>query len=122
MVNKAWAYLIPFLILAISALILTGRTYPQGPGSPVGQVDAYQKALKADITREQWDKAPAGLKSLTAAWDKAVTQIQFSAGRDEIKGFNLSLARLAGFIEAKNQAGALAELGSIQAHWHNLKK
>ena len=70
--------------------------------------------LQVSIGNEEWSAADYYLKELKTEWKKLLPSLQFSVERDEINHFQQTLARMTGFIEAKEKAGTLADLRALE--------
>ena len=87
--------------------------------------DSFLKCLseaKTHVNERRWDKATRDIKETQSIWDKVVKRVQFSVERDEINNLQHSLARLKGYIEARDQPGAFAELEEVKETWNDLGK
>ena len=119
--NKFVFYLIPILTLAIFFAIMNGGLILK---NSIGERDQhflkYYADIKACINDEQWEQAIDYCQKLKNAWNKRIPLIQFSVERDQINGIDISLARLTGYLEARDKAGALAELYEAKRHWDDL--
>ena len=119
--NKFVFYLIPILTLAIFFAIMNGGLILK---NSIGERDQhflkYYAVIKACIDDEKWEQAIDYCQKLKNAWNKRIPWIQFSVERDQINGIDISLARLTGYLEARDKAGALAELYEAKRHWDDL--
>ena len=119
--NKFVFYLIPILTLAIFFAIMNGGLILK---NSIGERDQhflkYYADIKACIDDEKWEQAIDYCQKLKNAWNKRIPWIQFSVERDQINGIDISLARLTGYLEARDKAGALAELYEAKRHWDDL--
>ncbi len=82
----------------------------------------YFQRLQQMITQGEWQEAAANLNKLELAWRQVVRRLQFSEERDEINNFRHSLARLKGYVAAKDSGGALAALYELEETWVDLGK
>jgi len=57
---------------------------------------------------------------LETAWEIITDRVQFSTEREELKDGKRSIARMKGFIEANDSAGALSELSEVKEHWSDI--
>ncbi|NLZ51688.1 MAG: DUF4363 family protein [Thermoanaerobacteraceae bacterium] len=114
-------YLIPIVTLAIFFAIMNGGLILKNSiGEPDHHFIKYYNDIKAYINDEQWEQAIAHSQKLEDAWRKKIPWIQFSVERDQINGIDVALARLTGYLEARDKAGALAELYEAKRHWDDL--
>lgn len=112
--------IIPALTLAFFIALMNSGTFLKKPLGHTDNVPKYFNLLQASIHARRWPKAAEYLNELQSAWRKVVPRIQFSEERDEINNFQHSLARMSGYLEARHQAGALAELKEIEETWNDL--
>lgn len=114
-------YLIPALALALFFAVMNGGIYLK---NSVGEEDhhftKYYEKIRSNIKEEQWEQAINNTRTLEKVWKKKIPWIQFSVERAQINGIDISLARLEGYLEAKDKAGALAELYESKRHWDDL--
>jgi len=119
--RKLLFYLIPILSLAMFFAIMNGGIILK---NSIGERDhhfiKYHNDIINSVKDEQWEQAISDSEKLKAAWKKKIPWIQFSVERDQINGIDVSLARLKGYLEAKDKAGALAELYEAKRHWDDL--
>lgn len=85
-------------------------------------VPPYFPRLQRMITQGEWQEAAEDINQLEMAWGKVVRRLQFSEERDEINNFRHSLARLKGYVAAKEIGGSLAALNELEETWINLGK
>ncbi|HEY8463658.1 MAG TPA: DUF4363 family protein [Bacillota bacterium] len=112
--------LIPALILAVFIVLMNSGTFLKHPRGTDDNVPKYFNLLHTSIQARHWPEAASYLNKLESAWRKIVPRIQFSEERDEINNFQHSLARLKGYLEAREKAQALAELKEIVETWADL--
>lgn len=114
-------YLIPVVTLAIFFAIMNGGIILK---NSIGERDhhflKYYNDIKNCINDEEWEEAIAYSKKLEDVWKKKIPWIQFSVERDQLNGIDVALARLMGFLEARDKAGALAELYEAKRYWDDL--
>ena len=111
---------IPALILAIFVVLMNSGTFLKKPLGQIDNVPKYFSLLQASIRQSKWTEAADYLEKMQAAWGKVVPRIQYSEERDEINNFQHSLARMKGYVEARQKAGALAELKEVEETWNDL--
>lgn len=115
------AYLIPVIVLLLFFFIMNGGIYLK---QRIGQSDNHFlediDIVKKNVEEGNWKHAGDSLEELDEAWKKKIPLIQFSVERDQINGIDISLARLRGYLEAKDKAGCLAELYEAKKHWVDL--
>ncbi len=80
----------------------------------------YLSQVKTHVNENRWDKASQDLKRIQSAWGRVVKRIQFSVERDEINNLQHSLARLKGYIEARDKPGVYAEMEEVKETWNDL--
>jgi hypothetical protein len=119
-VKKVIAILIPACFLAFFILIMTSSYFLTRPFGTKDDVPAIVDEIKTEAVSGDWQGAKDGAESLEEAWEIVSTRVQFSAARDEIRDGKSSIARLKGYIEANDEAGALSELGELKEHWKNM--
>jgi len=119
--NKFVYYLIPILTIVVFFAIMNGGLILK---NSIGERDhhflKYYADLKTCIYEERWGQAIELNQKLKDAWEKKIPWIQYSVERDQINGIDMALARLTGYLEAKDKAGALAELYEAKRHWDDL--
>lgn len=113
---------IPVLTLVIFIFIMHSETFLKKPLYSHDNVPKNLRLLQSDLQAGQWSTAGLHLKGIELAWRKVVPRIQFSVERDEINNFQHSLARLKGFLDAHQKAGALAEVEELKETWNDLGK
>jgi Domain of unknown function (DUF4363) len=114
-------YLIPTIVLAFFIALMNAGPYLKEPRGEYDNVPKYFQMVEADVKTEQWDAAKNDLDALIKAWKFVIRRVQFDVERDEINGLSSNLARLDGSIDAKDKAGALAELAEAKGHWDELE-
>lgn len=118
--NRTIGYLIPFLVIIIFAVLLNSGSILK---KPLGQDDDVVRQLgiiKQAVLAEKWEEATIKTNELERIWQRITFRAQFSVEKDGILGFEKSLYRLKSFIDAKNVAGALAEIGEAEFHFKDL--
>lgn len=115
-------YLVPILTIIVFVLFMHSNTYLKKPTGQGDDVAHFFQAVKKDIEQSDWTKAYKDSEHLETAWQKIITRIQFNVDRDDVQKLDSNLARLKGYIEAKDKAGAMAELSEAVRHWHDLDK
>lgn len=118
--KKKLLYLFPVMLLLLFVILMLGGPFIKKPISETDDVIKYLMLTQKDIQNNNWKPAEKNSKKLSTAWKKVQSRIQFSSERDEMNGINVSIARLRGFIAAKEAGGALAEIYEIQEHWFDL--
>lgn len=111
---------LPALTLGGFVLLMNGGDFFKRPTRPAEDVARHFPPLQAEIQFRRWTEASADLAKLKAAWGKLVPRIQFFMERDQMNNFQHSYARLSGYIEAHEPAGALAELNELKETWDDL--
>ena len=114
--------LIPIGALIIFIAIMTTASILKQPFYGTDDVMYYVDQLSDDIQNEKWDVAHNQLDKTEKSWEHIVYRIQFSTERDEINDFKKNLERIRGFIIARDQAGALANLAEMRFIWRELGK
>jgi hypothetical protein len=112
--------IIPTAALLLFMLIMNSGDYLKGLIGSGNNVSGYFSDLKKDIASNQWTKAAADLERMESNWRRVVKWIQFSEERDQIDNFQHTAARLQGYILARDQAGAYAELEELKETWDDL--
>lgn len=119
--SKLFLYkIIPAIILLLFIVIMNSGTYLMHPWGFSDNVPGYFPQIYNNISRNQWNQASYDLENLHLAWRRVIKRIQFSVERDEINNFQHSMARLKGFLEARNQPGAYAEIEEMKETWDDL--
>lgn len=111
---------IPTAVLLLFILIMNSGDYLKEIIGGGDNVSGYFSVLKRDIDSNQWTKAEADLDRMESTWRRVVKWIQFSEERDQINNFQHTAARLHGYILARDQAGAYAELEELKETWDDL--
>lgn len=112
--------IIPTAALLLFMLIMNSGDYLKGLIGGGNNVSGYFSDLKKDIASNQWTKAAVDLEQMESNWRRVVKWIQFSEERDQINNFQHTAARLQGYILARDQAGAYAELEELKETWDDL--
>ena len=120
MIQKVIAILIPVAVMILFILIMNSASYLKMPFSEQDDLPAIIHGNRYDLKQDNWAEAESGTEQLEKAWQIITDRVQFSAERDELRYGRISLARLRGFIEAKDKAGSLAELNEIKEHWTDI--
>lgn len=119
--KRLLAYLIPVVTLILFFFIMNGGIYLK---QRIGETDdhflKYHEKVIKELEEGNWEKAMAYTDKLEESWKKKIPKIQFSVERDQINGIDVSLARLKGYLEAKDKAGCFAELYEAKSHWDDL--
>jgi len=118
--RKIFSYGLPFLLLTVFVLVMLSGNYLKQPRGVTDNVPQYMTRLQESIIKQDWEGAEANLKKLNTAWQQVIPRIQYSVERNEMNEIDINLARLKGFIAAKDQAGALAELSEAEEQWNQL--
>jgi hypothetical protein len=116
------AYIFPLIILALFIAVMQGGYFYLTPSRYREEFPRQIKVMERDVNSSRWEAADNDLSQLEKTWQKIVPGIQFHAEKDAIDGIKINLGRLDGIIQAKDKGCALAELGEINEHWHNLTK
>lgn len=120
--KKKLLYLFPVLLLILFIMIMLGGPFLKKPIYETDDVLKYLLLVQKDIQHNNWELAKKNSHKLYTAWKKVQSRIQFSSERDEMNGINVSIARLKGFVAAKEEGGALAEIYEIHEHWIDLAR
>ncbi|HHU52228.1 MAG TPA: DUF4363 family protein [Firmicutes bacterium] len=111
---------IPALVLLLFMVIMNSGTVFKETFGLNRRIPENFVLLQVSIGNEEWSAADYYLKELKTEWKKLLPSLQFSVERDEINHFQQTLARMTGFIEAKEKAGTLAELRALEETWRDL--
>lgn len=112
--------IISLLALIIFIIIMTTGSILKHSFHEKDRVMYHVEQLYSDILNKKWTEAYHRLDDVQEAWKHVVRRIQFSAERNEINDFKINLERVRGFIVAKDQGGALADLAEIVFIWQEL--
>lgn len=118
--NKVYKYLVPAFIILVFIGVMTSHIFLKRPLGETDDVESFIAALRTDLVKEDWLNAEKHLSDLQRGWCIVVRRVQFSVERDEINLLNANLARISGFLLARDKAGALAELAEAEEHWNYL--
>ncbi|TCP29315.1 uncharacterized protein DUF4363 [Scopulibacillus darangshiensis] len=113
---------IPVLLMVIFIFIMMSGIFLKKPMGKDDHVVKNINILYNDIQQRKWKAASTDRDDLESAWKRVVPRVQFSAERDEMNKISNSLAKLDGFIDGKEKAGALAELKDLENNWRNIGK
>lgn len=113
---------IPIATIAIFILIMLSENYLKNPLTGDDNIQASIESVRKEIEKDDWAEAGIKTEQLSAAWDKVVKRVQFSAEKDEINGFYRSIARLRGAVSAKDKSNGLMELNEAYEYWENIGK
>jgi hypothetical protein len=120
--RKLVYYSIPIIVLIVFVLIMNSGGYLKRPRGEEEDLPGLIKIVEEDLLNERWDSVSLNVDRLKNTWQKVIPRVQFSVERDEILAINRGLARIQGFIKARDKAGALAEISEINEHWNDLEK
>lgn len=113
---------LPIITLIFFFFIMTSANFLK---QPTGEDDNLLKIIdeiKIDVNNGDWNSAENKNKSLYDAWQKICKRVQFSAERNELKDGDVSIARINGYIEARDKSGVLSELSELKEHWVDIGK
>ncbi len=120
MVKKVIAVLIPTALIVLFILIMNSAPYLKMPFGEKDDFPSLIREIRTDIKHGDWAEAEKGAERLEDAWQIITNRVQFSAERDEMRDGRTGLAKLKGYLEAKDVAGSLAELYEIKEHWTDI--
>lgn len=113
---------IPIVTIALFLLIMLSENFLKKPLTGDDDIQASIDAIKKDIENDNWSEAGKKTEQLSGTWDKIAKRVQFSAEKDEINGFYMSIARLKGAVAAQDKSDAYMELNEAYEHWENIGK
>ena len=111
---------LPALVLLLFIVIMNSGTVFKETFGLNRRIPENFVLLQVSISNEEWSAADYYLKELKTEWKKLLPSLQFSVERDEINHFQQTLARMTGFIEAREKAGTLVELRALEETWRDL--
>ncbi|HEY8344084.1 MAG TPA: DUF4363 family protein [Bacillota bacterium] len=111
---------LPALVLLLFIVIMNSGTVFKETFGLNRRIPENFVLLQLSISNEEWSAADYYLKELKTEWKKLLPSLQFSVERDEINHFQQTLARMTGFIEAREKAGTLVELRALEETWRDL--
>jgi hypothetical protein len=111
---------IPVVTLAVFVVFMHSGGYLKKSFVGEHNIPELIQILLENVDNESWEEAHKNAEELIRVWDVIVKRVQYSSERDEIKGFNISLAQLRGSIEARNKAGAISAIYEAHEHWLQL--
>jgi hypothetical protein len=120
--RKFMVIIIPIVTLVIFIAVMESDIFLK---RPLGKNDNIPDSINLvinDIQQNKWEKADKDTDRLSKSWKKVVKRVQFSSERDEINEFSINLARLRGFILAKDKPGSFSALYEAYEHWEDLGK
>lgn len=120
--KKIVMYLLPVIVLGCFIVIMTSATYLKEPTGDKDNIVKIIGEIKDDVNNEKWSDASEKGDSLYDAWDTVSKRVQFSAERNELLSGQTNIARVNGYIEAKDRAGVLSELSELKEHWDDIGK
>lgn len=112
----------PILVLICFALIMTSANFLKQPTGDDDNLFKIMDEIKADVNNENWNSAKHKNELLYSAWQKISKRVQFSAERNELKNGDIAIARINGYIEAKDKSGVFCELSELKEHWVDIGK
>lgn len=115
--KKILIFSIPVILMICFVLIMTSANYLKQPTGDDDNIVKIINDMRIDVNNENWASAEDKSKLLKHAWKKITTRVQFSAERNEIKDGEIAIARIQGFVEAKDKPGILSELDELKNHW-----
>lgn len=118
--RKFLIYAIPVTLLAVFILIMQSGKILKKPISGNDNIPESINDMIEAVSNDSWEDADKKLESLTKAWDKVLTRVQFSSERDEINKISTCIARLKGAVRSKDKTNALMELNETYIHWEDL--
>ncbi|OPJ59853.1 DUF4363 family protein [Clostridium oryzae] len=111
---------IPILTLLLFILIMNSDNVLKKPISKDDDIPKSIQLIIYDVNAERWNAASKKTYALSKAWKKVLARVQFSAEKDEIDYFDVSLSRIKGAITAKSKSDAIIELNEAYEHWDNI--
>jgi hypothetical protein len=120
--RRFFVIFIPVATIALFILIMLSENYFKMSPNNDTNVPSTIETLKKEIGDENWQEASIQVDNLLHMWDDIVKRVQFSAERNEIDGFYISIARLKGAIAAKDKSNSLIELSEAYEHWESIGK
>lgn len=118
--RKFLFYLIPIITLITFTIIMNAGNYMKKSRSELDNVLKHIDTTKKSIKTNNWNEARINAEKIEKAWEKVLPRIQLSVEREQINNFEVTIARLKGFLEAKDKAGCFAELSEAEEHWRDL--
>lgn len=120
--KRFFVIVIPIVTLALFILIMLSDSFLKQPLGKGDNIPELIQLLMQDVEGERWADASKKTDQLAKAWKTIVHRVQFSAEKDEMNAFEVSMARLRGSIITKNKAYAIIELNEAYEHWENIGK
>lgn len=120
--KKIVVYLLPVITLGCFIIIMTSAPYLKQPTGDNDNIVKIIAQIKEDVNNEKWAEASETAGSLYDAWDIISKRVQFSAERNELLNGQTNIARINGYIEAKDKAGVFSELSELRDHWNDIGK
>ncbi len=114
-------FLLPLIIMVVFVLLMVSDEFVKRPfHGELDDVSMHLLAVRQAVLSEDWKVGSASLENLRRAWGIVTGRVQFTVERDEIRHIDSNIARLSGFLDGEEQAGALAELAELEEHWTQL--
>jgi len=120
--KKILIFSIPVISMICFVLVMTSANYLKQPTGDDDNVLKIINEIKTDVNNENWNSAENKNQLLHHAWKKITTRVQFSAERNELKDGEIAIARIHGYIEAKDKPGVFSELDELKEHWVDIGK
>ncbi len=111
---------IPIVTIVFFVFLMQSGNFLKQPFGNEEGVPAKLEQMIQEVQKENWDSALNHWDGLARDWDKVVKRVQFSAERNEINDFTVSIARLRGAIEAQDKSSGLQLLYEAYEHWEDL--
>ncbi len=118
--GRLWRVLAPVLLLLVFIVVMTSDWWLKRPFGEHDDVQMYFQTVRDNVQAGDFQRAATEGEKLRAAWRAVATRVQFSAERDQLRGLNVTLARLQAAIMAEDQPAALIELAEAEEHWRDL--
>lgn len=120
-VRKGLIFSVVVITLAFFIFIMKSGGLLKQSFNDHDDVKQYVADLDEAIGREQWGKSAILYTQLEDAWRTVSRRVQFSVERDDLEGFNQSLASLKGSIRARSVENAIIHLEEVKSFWKHLE-
>lgn len=102
-------------IVLLLAVIFAFSSYTNRVLSTTSQdIASHVDEIEKTIKEGNWDKTEEQLQTIESNWDKTEKKWTVLIDHSEIDNIDISLSRMSKYIEAKEQALALAEAGVLK--------
>ncbi len=114
----------PIIVVCVLTLfLLTGCFNPfKAPMNEQQDLRKLIEKTQEQIKNEQWEEAKTIQKRLQIGWGQIRNRVSLNASSSDITDLDISIEQLTTYIEEKERALALAELGKLKQIWEGIAR